>query len=221
MSPLSAVKGNEQGRKNLVYRVAIHNTFIAFPIYSLRSPTSNSRSEPLRYKIFADIAPDFIREHVGKGECQQNCSRRALIPEGTAWAEARQTSSIGRFLFLFKDRFWPYTALPSLSHNLSHTWSAHLFIATRRTTTSPTANRNSCGLSGADSNFGIWCWRVLCYRPSPQPSPARGRGGRACLVGRAPRSGAAWNDVYPPLGPGYLEFGPQPRQPEAPETRPE
>lgn len=83
-------------------------------------------------------------------------------------------------------------------------------IATRRTTTSPAANRNSRGLSGADSVFGIWCWRVLCCWPLPQPSPARGRGGRACLVGRAPRSGAAWNDVYPPLGPGYLEFGPQP-----------
>ncbi len=56
---------------------------------------------------------------------------------------------------------------------------------------------------------------------SGQPSPARGRGGRACLVGRAPRSGAAWSDVYPPLAPGIwkLEFGPQPRQPEAPETR--
>lgn len=45
---------------------------------------------------------------------------------------------------------------------------------------------------------------------SGQPSPAHGRERRACLVGRAPRSGAAWNDVYPPLGPGYLEFGPQP-----------
>lgn len=58
---------------------------------------------------------------------------------------------------------------------------------------------------------------------SGQPSPARGRGGRACLVGRAPRSGAAWSDVYPPLAPGIwnLEFGPQPRQPKAPETRPE
>ena len=96
--------------KNIVYRVAVHNTFIAFPIYSLRSPTSNSRSEPLRYKIFADIAPDFIREHVGKGGWQRNCSRRALMPEGTAWAEARQTSSIGRFLFFFKGRFWPIAA---------------------------------------------------------------------------------------------------------------
>lgn len=85
MSPLGAVKGDEQGQKNIVYRVAIHNTFIAFPMYSPIT-TSNSRSEPLRYKIFADIAPDFIREHVGKGGSQRNCSRRALIPEGTAWA---------------------------------------------------------------------------------------------------------------------------------------
>lgn len=114
MSPLGAVKGDEQGRKSLMYRVAIHNTFIAFPIYSLRSPTSNSRSEPLRYKIFADIAPDFIREHVGKGGCQQNCSRRAFIPEGTEWAEARQTSSIGRFLFFFKGRSWPVSAVRDL-----------------------------------------------------------------------------------------------------------
>lgn len=86
MSPLGAVKGMSKVKKNIVYRVAIHNTFIAFPMYSPIT-TSNSRSEPLRYKIFADIAPDFIREHVGKGGSQRNCSRRALIPEGTAWAE--------------------------------------------------------------------------------------------------------------------------------------
>ncbi len=116
---------------------------------------------------------------------------------------------------------WPYTALPSLSHS-AFPYLNGTPIATRRTTTSPTANRNSCGLSGADSFFGIWCCQALCYWPLPQPSPARGRGG-ASLVGRAPRSGAAWSDVYPPLAPGIwkLEFGPQPRQPEAPETRPE
>lgn len=83
-------------------------------------------------------------------------------------------------------------------------------IATRRTTISPTANRNSCGLSSADSFFGIWCWRVLCCWPSPQPSPARGKGRRACLVGRAPRSGAAWSDVYPPLAPGIWNSAPSP-----------
>ena len=96
--------------KSLAYRVAIHNTLIIFPIYSLRSPTSNSRSEPLRYKIFADIAPDFIREDAGKGGRQRNRSSRVLTPKGAAWAEARQLSSIGRLPLFFKDRFWPKAA---------------------------------------------------------------------------------------------------------------
>lgn len=117
----------------------------------------------------------------------------------------------GRYARTRLAAFGPYTALPSLSHS-AFPYLNGTPIATRRTTTSPTANRNSCGLSSADSFFGIWCWRVLCYWPSPQPSPARGRGGRACLVGRAPRSGAAWSDVYPPLAPGIwnLESGIRP-----------
>jgi hypothetical protein len=92
--------------KSIVYRVAIHNTFVPSDTLPLIT-YPNSLSELLRYKIFADIAPDLIREHMGKGRRKRNCLRRALIPEGTAWAEPRQTPSIGRFLFFFKGRFWP------------------------------------------------------------------------------------------------------------------
>lgn len=50
-----------------MYRVTIHNTFIAFPIYSLRSPTSNFRSEPYTLQNLCRYSSRLHTRARGKG----------------------------------------------------------------------------------------------------------------------------------------------------------
>lgn len=59
--------------------------------------------------------------------------------------------------------------------------------------------------------FGFWnlvLAGIVLLALTPTLSRTRERGpGVPC--GSSASLGRSWNDVYPPLGPGYLEFGPQ------------
>src|SRR5690606_36359832 len=110
MSPLGAVKGDEQGQKK--YSVSRSDTLYIYRFSDVLSDHHLQLSK--RAATLQNLCRYSSRLHTrarGKGRESAELLTSSANSRGHGVGRARQTSSIGRFLFFFKGRFWPIAAL--------------------------------------------------------------------------------------------------------------